>query len=88
MEQQINPAIKADETTISIASEIKTKVFRIAASSTSHGISNMVRTEHPHMKVIWLLSLSVSAAFCFYLEIESILTYLGYPVTTKIRYVK
>ena len=66
---------------------ILAKIENIAANSTAHGIANIVKTERTSMKVIWLLSLLVSASFCFYLEQNAFLEYLNYPVTTKIRYI-
>lgn len=64
--------------------KIKDRIKSIAITSTTHGVSKVVRSRRQTLKVLWLIFLLLSSSFCFYLISIAIYNYLDYPVTTKI----
>lgn len=68
--------------------ELKHRLSRIATSSSLHGLSNLMRTESALLKLVWFTCLIASGSFCCFLINQTIVEYLRYEVTTKIRNVK
>lgn len=69
-------------------SKLKHRVSKIATTSTLHGLSNLIRTESIVFKIIWFACLITSGSVCCVLINRTVLEYLRYEVTTKIRNIK
>jgi hypothetical protein len=51
-------------------------------NETAHAILKIFETKYLGLKLFWLCSLLSSSSLCFYLIIQTLLTYLSYPVYT------
>lgn len=71
----------------SFTRDLRDKMIRIGRSSTSHGVSNYLRTEKPQFKCMWLLCFLVSGTAWVLTVIQVMSLYFSYPVTTRIRFI-
>jgi hypothetical protein len=55
------------------------------SSSTSHGLPNIFRTNNRIIQIIWLTCFLISTGMCAFMVGRSIIDFLSYDVTTKIR---
>jgi hypothetical protein len=55
--------------------------------SSCHGISNIVRSKSLLLRMIWVISISISVGFCSFLITKSIRNYIEYDVVTRVRVV-
>lgn len=63
----------------------KQVAIEILTATSIHGIPSIIRTKRNRIRILWILFFLASFALCSYLVIQSILDYLKYEVTTKIR---
>ena len=69
-------------------SRLKSKFIEWSQSSTSHGYSNIFRTKNLILRTMWFLFFLTGLSVAIYMVSRSILEYLNFDVTTKIRKLK
>lgn len=67
--------------------DLKDKMVHIGRSSTSHGVSNYLRTNRPQFKCMWLTCFMVSSTIWILSVVQVMTLYFSYPVTTRIRFI-
>ena len=68
----------------SINVKIKEKSKQLILHSTSHGLPHAFRTNRLFFKIMWISLFVISTFFGFYTVMQTIDTYLGYEIVTKI----
>lgn len=61
------------------------KIKDWALSTTAHGIPGVAKSTKTHTKILWIIFTVVSFGLCAYLLAKSIMQYLEFDVTSKIR---
>ena len=61
---------------------IKNSIKETIGNETAQAIIRIFKNKYKGLKVFWLLCLLGSVSLCFYLLIQTLLTYLSYPVYT------
>lgn len=69
-------------------SRLKRKFIEWSQSSTSHGYPNIFRTKNLILRTMWFLFFLTGLSVAIYMVSRSILEYLNFDVTTKIRRLK
>ena len=59
-------------------SEIKNILKELFGDSTIHAVPRIIKSKRVFIKILWSISLLVSTSYCFYLIINSILSYLDF----------
>lgn len=67
---------------------LKLKFIEWSQSSTSHGYSNIFRTKNLLLRTMWFIFFLAGLSVAIYMVTRSILEYVDYDVTTKIRKLK
>jgi hypothetical protein len=62
---------------------IKNKLETLLSNSTIHAIPNIIRTNNRSVKIIWLVFFLISAGFCLFFIVNSILEYYEYNTNSK-----
>ncbi|CAF1053668.1 unnamed protein product [Brachionus calyciflorus] len=60
-------------------------VKEVSLSSTSHGLPNIIRSETVSIRLMWIIFTIISTGLCAFMIVESIMNYLSYETTSKIR---
>lgn len=63
------------------------KLTEWSMSTTSHGIPRIVQAKLIYLRVMWTIFLMISVGMCSYMITKSVLKYMEFDVTTKIRMV-
>lgn len=66
------------------ASQLKEPINEIISSSSIIGLPNLFKTKRTLFKLIWSISLVISACVCIYYQANLIIDYLDYEVVTTI----
>lgn len=86
----MNPSPSRDHHHKAATSRPSTKykqIIRILKTSTSHGLSNMFRTERFVFRMFWIISFVLSVGLCIFYTVNKISSYMDCPVLTKVQYV-
>jgi hypothetical protein len=67
-----------------IFSDIKNLWSDWAKDSTSHGLSNIIKSKNPVLKTVWLGCYLASCSICIYLISLSVISYASNPVSTVV----
>lgn len=68
--------------------ELKYKLNEAAKNTTSHGLPHLLRTKNNILRLMWILFMLASYAYCGYFIIKSIIKYLNYDTVTSIDYLQ
>lgn len=85
--QTFEPVSKLQEE-IHLATEIKEKFLEWCSFSTTHGIPNLSRANTKTTKLLWLICLIASSAYCFYSIVSIFMSYFAYSVIINIEVVE
>lgn len=72
---------------ICLKQRISKKIRDWSAKTTSHGLPRIVESHQLHLKLMWFIFLLISVFLCIFMCTKSIIEYLQYDVTTRIRMV-
>lgn len=50
--------------------------------TSAHGVARLIRTKHTFIKILWVISMLLSASYCFYFINKLLISYLDYEVVT------
>ena len=64
---------------------IKSYILEAISSSTIHGIEKIFKPRRTFLKVLWVTFFMASTAACGFFIANSIISYLGYEVVTKVQ---
>ncbi|CAF1003954.1 unnamed protein product [Brachionus calyciflorus] len=68
-----------------MSDNFKSIITEILASSTSHGIPNIIRSTKLSIRLMWIGFTLISTGLCAYLIAKNLFGYLDFETTTKIR---
>jgi hypothetical protein len=80
MENSSQPQSSNDNLKASLAE----KITSTCLNSTSHGVPNIIRTEHKSIKLLWIILILISIGFCSYFTINGILEYLQFQTSSSL----